>query len=168
MGEFVKFFLLDVVLYTILVVYESYYEKITDEFEWKFSREERRSIRNVIGVMVLAFDVWFFIRMMDHSPREINKIVLMYAAGVLFVIHILASIFALFKNTKAYTVLDVIAWFVRFIPICIAFFMDMLFKMSGRNTMILLIAAMGLLVYRAIRMLDGEWMELRIEDMEDR
>lgn len=168
MGETILVFLIDCLAYGALIAYESLYEPITDRFSWNFEVEERCRIRNVLAVLVLCFDVWFFFRMKNRNPDAFSRILLMCAVAVLFVMHIAASICALLKNVKAYKVMDVAAWFVRFIPVGLVFIKTMLFEKPDDKIMVLELGMLGLLVFRACRMLNGNWMELRIDDIEER
>lgn len=160
--------ILATVLYVALSAYQVWFEDITRAFRYRFHKNERRGMRNVIGAVVLAADVLIFIKTLRPLSGRPYLIVLHWAVLALAVVHVIASVLAIFNLQKAYIVCDVVSYFIRLIAAGAVYIMYQLFDKGGMLNFLLSAGMLGFTAFRGMRMLDhgnGEWMELRLEDM---
>lgn len=156
------------ILYISVIAYQVGYKKFMDKFELKTVRKQRRKIRNIVGILVLVIDIVVLILTRKITEESIVGVILFFSACALIPLHILGSFFALKFDTKKYTVTDVIAHIIKLLCSCSIFVILILFREQGDSIIPLAMfpaAPAAILCFKSKRMLEGNWMELRLEDI---
>lgn len=159
---------LTVILYFGVEFYEIIYEKLEDEFEYATNRKQRRLIRNIAGVLLIALDVLIMVKTRYIFEEPLKLKVIFFAAGAVIPLHILGSIFAMAYSVKGYTAIDIISHIVK-LAVAITVFCITFFSFERWESILppwVLPAAYGsVLLTRSMRMMNGKWMNLRLEDI---
>lgn len=157
-------FIITTILYIIVELYEVYYDSIMFEIEFSTSRTQRMIGRNIIGVLLIGIDLLLFFWAKNFQPKEYNKMIITYASCVLMLLHVLNSFFAMFRLKKCYIAVDIIKYFV--ILISTGILAILVHFLNIGNGLLFLIAVLAILCTRGARMLDGDWLELLLEDFD--
>lgn len=151
------------VLYVLICLYEAKYDDLHTRFEFDFEKQQRRIIRNAVGAVLVATDVYLCKKLYKLSSRLSVRIVLWLVALIL-ILHIINSIFALLGMKKVYSGINAALWVIRLIAGGIMMFVT---YMHGNKITLLYYAAGMFVVLRQLTMvLDGNWIELRLEDFD--
>ncbi|MCQ2579954.1 MAG: hypothetical protein MJ159_04600 [Treponemataceae bacterium] len=158
-------FLITTVLYIIVELYEVYYDSIMFEIKLSTSRTQRMIGRNIIGVLLIGIDLLLFFWAKDFQPKEYNKMIITYASCILMLLHVLGSFFAMFRLKKGYIAVDIIKFFVMLISAGTMAILIHFFNIG--KGLLFLIAILAILCTRATRMLNGNWLELLLDDLDE-
>ena len=110
-------------------------------------------------------DLLLFFWAKDFQPKEYNKMIITYASCILMVLHVLGSFFAMFRLKKGYIAVDIIKFFVMLISASTMAILIHFFNIG--KGLLFLIAILAILCTRATRMLNGNWLELLLDDLDE-
>lgn len=156
--------ILQLVLFSLVLLYDYKYEALLDYMDIHLQARHRILIRTVVGIIAVVADaVGIWLTKGVTKDQWIKRVVL-YTLICMIVLHIINSLVALLKLKKIYVAIDIITFLIRFIG-CWAIAAIQFFVL---NDVFILItcAALYLQCRRAVRMLDGGWLEQRLDDFD--
>lgn len=154
-------FVIDVILYGLIVLYEMKIEDFRFYFDLMWSRRQRRLFCNIVGAVLVVVDAVGILLTRDFAKGDWEKIIIFHALAVLLCLHVLNSVFALMRWKKAYTAVDIIGFFVS-LAAALGYGVIQLFSEDLIKGFFIL-AILYFLNRRGMRMLDGGWLDSRLE-----
>lgn len=156
-----KILVIDVILYGLIILYECTIENFRFEFDLRWSKRKRRLFCNAVGAVMVIVDV-VGMSLTGHAAQGgLERIVIFYALAALLGLHILNSVFALLKWKKVYVAVDIIEFLIRFAAALTCGAVQLFSSNVVKGLLIMTI--LYFLFRRATRMLNGGWLDSRLE-----
>lgn len=155
---------ISIVLYALILVYDYKYKDLMEYMEFYMETKQRRIVWNIAGAIELAVDAAGILLLKCFEKGQWARMLIFFALCILAVLHVLNSIFALLRQKKPYTAVDIMTYFVR-LTACLALAGIQMLLLNGKY-ILFTIAALYFLCQKAMRMLDGNWLVLKFEDFD--